>query len=155
MDHQEFNNQLEKTVLPILEQEGIQLIELKVQRWPGNSLVRLLVDKKEGGITIQECARLNEKIGNLLNSCNIIDDRYVLEVSSPGLDRPLKSRDDFQRCLNSRIRILLSEAVNGKMEWDGLLKRVTEDTLEMEIGGQNIMIELAKIILAKRVIEIS
>src|SRR5687767_14065925 len=79
---------------PILAQESIELVDLIYNRHGRFTTVRLLVDKV-GGITIQECTHLNRVVGTALDEANVITESYTLEVSSPGLDRPLSTKRDF------------------------------------------------------------
>jgi ribosome maturation factor RimP len=110
--------ELENIMRDHLESQGLELVEL-VYRFEGRYMVlRLLVDRPEGGITIEECARLNNEISCILDEKNIIEERFALEVCSPGLDRPLKSKNDFVRSLNRKVKFFLSQPVHGKIEVD-------------------------------------
>jgi ribosome maturation factor RimP len=131
--------------------QGIDLIEI-VHRYEGRDLVlRLLVDRPEGGITIGECASLNTRISSLLDEKNLLESRYILEVSSPGLDRPLKTRDDFRRCLNRKAKFFLATPVDGKLEWDGVIIKAEEDALYLDAQGRVLEIPLANINKAKQI----
>ncbi len=99
-------------------------------RYEGSDLVvRVLADRPEGGINLDECAGLNRDIGRLFDEKDIIRERYILEVSSPGLDRSLKTKDDFSRLLNKKAKFFLNEAINGKLEWDGLINKVGQESV--------------------------
>jgi len=151
MNYSKIIEDLKKIVLPILEKENIELVELDFIKTPGKSILRLLVDKKYGGISLSDCAQLNEKIGATLETYDSINN-YVLEVSSPGLDRPLKTKDDFLRCINRKIILNLSESINGKTEITGIIKNVSEDSLEIDLGYETKEISFHKIIKAKQII---
>lgn len=132
----------------------------------GNLVLRILADrsedhglasfgqshKPEGGINLDECARLNRDIGMLLDEKDIIRERYILEVSSPGLDRPLKTGEDFSRLLNKKAKFFLSEAVNGKLEWDGLINKVSQESVFIITKEGTIEAPLLKINKAKLII---
>ena len=144
--------QLNKIISDFLAENNFELVEF-IHRYEGRDLVlRLLVDKTEGSISMGECAQLNRQIGRLLDEKDIITSRYILEVSSPGLDRPLKTRKDFMRCLNKQVVFFLNDLVNGKCQWQGLINRVDERAVFIDQSGQVLDIPLTKINKAKLVI---
>lgn len=152
MVNQEAIAQLSNIVSGYLSENSFELIQL-IYRYEGRDLVlRLLVDKTEGSISMDECAQLNRQIGQLLDEKDIIRSRYILEVSSPGLDRPLKTREDFMRCLNKQAVFFLNDLVNGKCQWQGLISRVDKDCVFINQSGQVLGIPLTKINKAKLII---
>lgn len=152
MDYRGLVENLKEIILPALEEENIELVELNFVKAGGRSILKLLVDKKGGGINLQECAILNEKIGSLLDTQDVIKDRYILEVSSPGLDRPLMTKSDFLRCINKKVRIFLRESIAGKIELEGLILKVEDDSIYIDIEGNHLQIPLSKITKAKQII---
>ena len=111
MDRQELIAKLKDIIGNYLQGQGLDLIEL-IYRYGGRNLIlRILVDKPEGGISLDECAHLNNEISRILDEENILQERYILEVSSPGLDRPIATKKDFQRCVNRKARFFLSELI--------------------------------------------
>lgn len=128
-----------------LRLSGFELIEL-IYRPDGRRLVlSVLADKPQGGITLQECALVCRQIKNLLEEKNVIDIDYVLEVSSPGLDRPLKRPSDFLRHLNKEAVFFLNDLVNGRLQWQGVILRVDEAGVSIQAAGQVVEIPLIKI----------
>jgi ribosome maturation factor RimP len=125
----ESKEELRSLVLPLLETAGVVLIDMHFSRGRHKSFLRLLVDKQEGGIRVEELAFLNDKIGKALDGQNLVSNSYVLEVSSPGLDRPLVNKEDFLRCRNRRVRIILKEAMQGRFELLGVVVEVKEGSL--------------------------
>ncbi|HLG93781.1 MAG TPA: ribosome maturation factor RimP [candidate division Zixibacteria bacterium] len=112
----------------ILENEGFELVELAVLDRGHKTLVRVFADRPTGGISIGECARLSGKLSDWFDLENVFERAYVLEVSSPGLDRPLVTRRDFERKVGREVRIWLSD--NGTtLEASGNLLAVTDDGL--------------------------
>ena len=112
-NNEDILTQVEKAVLPILKVHGVEIVELKFHRQSREPLLRFLVDKPEGGITLGECAQLNQEIGNLLERMNLIEDHYVLEVASPGLDRQLKTEQDFKRVIGKQMQIVAKIPLEG------------------------------------------
>jgi len=152
MDYQAQVEELKRLISPALEAEGALLVDFNFVRATARPILKLLVDNKEGGISIGECARLNEMIGNLLDERNIMEEGYILEVSSPGLDRPVKSKDDFLRCRNRKVLFFLNEPINGRRELEGIVVRAEEDSVYIDLEGQSVEIPLLKINKGKQVI---
>lgn len=152
MDRQEIIGELKNIIGDYLKIQGLDLVDL-IYRHEGRDLIlRILVDRPEGGITMGECANLNKRISNLLDEKDILQTRYIMEVSSPGLDRALKTRNDFLRCINRRVRFFLNELINGKIELEGLISKVENDSVYIEFRNKLIEIPLTKINKAKQVI---
>jgi len=151
MNYRESAEGLKKIILPVLEEEGIVLVELRFMRTGSGMILRLLVDKKEGGISLQECARLNQKIGSLLDAQDIIKDRYILEVFSPGLDRDLVNKDDFSRCINRKVRVFLNECINAKTEIEGRIDKVEGELVYIDMGKEVVGIALSKITKVRQI----
>ncbi|MFH0918562.1 MAG: ribosome maturation factor RimP [Candidatus Omnitrophota bacterium] len=132
--------------------KGLEFIDL-IYRPEGKRLIlTVLADKPLGGITLQECAGLSRQLKNLLEEKNIIDGDYILEVSSPGLDRPLKRPKDFLRCLNKEAVFFLNDLVGGKCQWQGEINRVDGSVVFIRTGEQTLEIPLIKINKAQLVI---
>lgn len=121
--------EIKKLVLPLLVEKEVELVELVIGRQRGRSVLRFLVDSPAGGITLAECAQLNREIGRLLDQNDIIQESYVLEVSSPGLDRPLVNTRDFQRCHGQLIKIVLHRPIDGQNVWIGSVDTVDDKDL--------------------------
>jgi ribosome maturation factor RimP len=150
MDRQAIIEELRIIIGDYLKNEGLDLVDL-IYRYEGRDLIlRILADRPEGGINLDECARLNRGISETLDEKNILEGSYLLEVSSPGLDRPLKTRSDFLRCLNKKVRFFLSEPVNGKIEWEGSVINVSNILVNVNLGETVIDIPLEKINKAKQ-----
>ncbi len=143
-----------KTLLEdYLVKHGVDLVEL-IYRFEGKDLMlRILIDRPRGGISLDECAHLNTQIRSMLDEMAIMPDRYVLEVSSPGLDRPLKAQKDFLRCAGRKARFFLTEKIQEKIELEGIIKEVKEDAVVVETGDGTIAVPFAKINKAKQAIE--
>jgi ribosome maturation factor RimP len=153
MDLESKKAQLKEAILPILEEEVLELVEMNFILQGRSSTLRLLVDRKEGGISLGDCARLNTKIGAALDGVNLLAERYILEVSSPGLDRPLVTPRDYARCINRKVRFFLSESIKGKIEIQGEIKESTQGSVFVQVEDETIEIPLAKVLKAKQIIE--
>lgn len=145
---------VEDSVKEVLEPLGFVLIELKSMRTADGIILRFLIDRQEGGITLGECTKLNNQIGQLLGEKNIINDNYILEVSSPGLDRSLVDLSDFRRAQDKKIHIFLKETQDGKLEFEGkLIKCDAEKIIIINNENKEQFIPFSKINKAKKVIK--
>lgn len=105
---------------PVLEREGIELVDMECSRMGSRWLIRIYLDR-EGGITLQDCADMSRLIGDILDVNDIPPGPYNLEISSPGLDRPLTRDADFVRFKGSKVKIRLKEKVEGSRNFKGIL----------------------------------
>ncbi len=153
MDRQEIIAELKNVIGDYLKTRRMDLVDLILRHEGRGLILRILIDRPEGGITMGECAELNNQITILLDEKDILQTRYILEVASPGLDRPLKTKNDFLRCTNRRVRFFLNESINGKIELEGLISKVENDSVYIESKNEIIEIPLIKINKAKQVIE--
>ena len=152
MDRQTIINELRDLLGSYLKDQGLDLVDL-IYRYEGRNIyLRILVDKPEGGISLGECARLNNEISRILDEKDILRDRYMLEVSSPGLDRPLLTRSDFLRCIHRNARLFFLESINGKTELEGVITKVEDNSVYIDIDDNTLEIPLAKIKKAKQII---
>ena len=130
MNLEDIKSKLESLAQRIIEAGGIDLIELKVSGHKNDVLIQITADKPSGGITIGECAILNKSLVAAIEQDNIIPpENFSLELSSPGLDRPLVTRKDFARFMTHEIHFWLNEPIAGKKEVQGTLAEVNESSL--------------------------
>lgn len=142
-------DKIKEIVVPLIEGQGFDLVDLLMHRDNRRIIIRFLVDKPTGGISLDECTKLNEEIGQLLENQDFIQESFLLEVSSPGLDRPLMSLKDFIRALNKDVIIFLKEKVQEKIEISGKINAVKDNAVFVGIDGGEIEIPLEKINKAK------
>ena len=105
---------------PIASERGYFVVDITYRREGGQFVLRIALDK-EGGITMDECARLNNELGELLDKENIVDEGYLLEVSSPGLDRKLKKDSDFVWAGGKRVTVSTYAPMEGRNAFRGVL----------------------------------
>ncbi|MEK6567678.1 MAG: ribosome maturation factor RimP [Candidatus Omnitrophota bacterium] len=159
---QELLDKTKQVVQDYIEDLGYELVDLSLSKTRGNMTLKVLTDKPRGGISLKECADLNQGLSAILDRENTLGESYVLEVSSPGIDRPLTSRKDFLRAQARQIRVVLSEPIEGKYEITGIITKVEDDYLFLDSGepkiidgerGRTIRIPLNKIKKAKQLIK--
>jgi ribosome maturation factor RimP len=139
-------------VNPILEEGDYELVDVVFLTEHGRWVLRLYVDK-EGGVTLDDCVALSREIGDLLDVEDMIEQEYVLEVSSPGLDRPLTREKDFIRFTGEKIKVKLSEPMKGRRKFVGLLKQVEGGAIHLDVDGAPVEIPLDAVQKANLVYE--
>ena len=142
MDFEKMLEKVDKVVAPLIAPLGVELIEREFGSQHGQFVLRLYIDRPEGGITIDDCERVSKTIENPLESADIIPRRYTLEVSSPGVDRPLRRPQDFERFIGSRVVIKMKEQVEGSRNFTGLIKGYKEGIILLSVDGQDCSIPL-------------
>ncbi len=143
-------DRLKEIINPILQKESTELVEIIYRREGRRQVLRLLVDK-EGGITLSECVKLNEKISNILEEGNVITESYVVEVDSPGMDRPFKTKRDYERSKGRMVRVTLNEAILDKKEYIVRLEDVLTDSIKIDIKKKGLIeIPFTKIVRARQ-----
>ena len=119
-------------VEPALEYMGFELMDVEYLSTHGKWALRLYIDR-EGGVTLDDCARVSREIGDLIDVKDIIVHNYVLEVSSPGLDRPLKKEKDFEHAIGKKIKVKMVASVKGRRNYTGYLRNFQKGILYMEL----------------------
>jgi len=137
---------------PLLMNEGVELVEVQYRREARGWVLRLTIDK-EGGVTLDDCGRMSQAVGRELDVEDFISAPYVLEVSSPGLTRPLRSEKDFIKHCNRLIKLRTVDPINSRQQFKGRLLRVSNSQIELEIEEGIVQIPLAKIAKANLEIE--
>ena len=139
-------------IKPTLEGNGIELVDIEYKKTGRIRVLRVFIDKNQG-VTVHDCQELSREIEDLIEIHELIDDHYVLEVSSPGLDRPLKKDTDFLRNKGKRIQIKTYSPINNKKENAGTIRNFINDTLFLERKKDILKIPLTDIAQAKLIIE--
>ena len=137
---------------PILMNEGMELVEVDYRREARGWVLRLTIDK-EGGVTLDDCGRISQVVGRELDVEDFISAAYVLEVSSPGLTRRLRSEKDFIKYRNRLIKLRTVDPIDGRQQFKGKLLGVSNTLIEVEIKEGIVQIPLAKIAKANLEIE--
>ena len=126
------SEQVQALVEPIARAFGLEVLEvLYEKRFDGMNLT--VVIDKDGGVTIDDCEKLHRAIDEPLDELDPIDCAYILNVSSPGLDRPLKVERDYKRNLGKKISVKLYKPLNGKKTYNGILTEYGDDTFTIEL----------------------
>jgi len=125
---------IEEIVLPVIEQNGYEYVGTEYNKMGGTPELIVYADKP-GGLMLDDCERISRLIEPLIDERDPIEDSYCLCVSSPGLDRPLKTERDFERSIGKQVDLKLYRAENGKKEWSGVLVRHDSAEVVIEQDG--------------------
>ena len=128
---EDIEKRAEKLVLPIVEASQCELVDVEYVKEAGTFYLRVYADK-EKGITVDDCEVISRAFSDVLDREDFIDDSYILEVSSPGLGRPLKKEKDFARSIGQEVDIRLFKAINKEKDFTGILKSYDEKTVTIE-----------------------
>ncbi len=133
---EEYESKVEAWLLPLLEKNQFELVDVEYVREAGIWYLRAYIDK-EGGITVDDCEVVSRELGDWLDQKDFIEDSYILEVSSPGLGRPLKKEKDFARSLGKDVEVRLYRPINKQKEFTGTLKAYDADTVTLSMEDGN------------------
>jgi ribosome maturation factor RimP len=137
---------------PVLEEMDVELVDIEYLSEHGRWVLRIYADQ-EGGITLDVCARVSREIGDLIDVKDILQHEYVLEVSSPGLNRPLKKEKDFLRSIGNKIKIKMVEPVRGRRNFTGYLRDYKEGMLYIDVKNDLVPLPWAEVEKANLVYE--
>lgn len=127
--------ELETLLTPLIEQEGGELVDMQWRREGHRWMLRLFLDKP-AGITLDDCEYFSNRVGALLDEKDAISESYVLEVSSPGLDRVIKKDKDFARFSGKPVKLKLKLPENGQRRFSGVLQGLDEGKVAVQVGAE-------------------
>lgn len=125
---EEYEAKTESFLMPLMTENNFELVDVEYVKEAGNWYLRAYIDK-EGGITVDDCEIISRKLGDWLDEKDFIADSYILEVSSPGLGRPLKKDKDFNRSIGEDVDIKLYKPLNKQKDFTGTLISFDKDTV--------------------------
>lgn len=123
-----YEQKTEEILLTIVEENGFELVDVEYVKEGSTWYLRAYIDKP-GGINIDDCEVVSRRLSDILDEKDYIDDAYILEVSSPGLGRPLKKEKDFKRSLGEEVEIRTYRMIDKQKEFTGILKDYDEKTV--------------------------
>lgn len=144
-----YESRVEKHLLPLMEEHGFELVDVEYVKEAGTWYLRAYIDKP-GGFTVDDCEMVSRKLGDWLDKEDFIDESYILEVSSPGLGRPLKKEKDFVRNKGKEVDIKLYKAIDRQKDFTGILTDFDKDTVTITMGdGETVVFDKADIALIR------
>lgn len=146
---EEIEARTEELVMPLIAQKQFELVDVEYVKEGSSYYLRIYIDK-EGGITVNDCEAISRPFSDMLDQEDYIEGSYILEVSSPGLGRPLKKEKDFKRSLGEEVEIRLFRPVEHQKEWVGLLSAYDNQTVTIETeDGREITFERSNLALIR------
>lgn len=140
MNKTKIENIVEELALPIIDEFEYEFVDVELVMESKEWYLRVYIDK-DGGVTLDDCAKVSRKLSDKLDEVDPISFSYYLEVSSPGIDRPLKKEKDFVKFNGREIKVKLYKALDGKKVINGILKGMENNTILLEVNGQEIRID--------------
>ncbi len=150
---EQYEARTEQLITPIVQQNNFELVDVEYVKEAGTYYLRAYIDK-EGGININDCELVSRALNDLLDAEDFIEDSYILEVSSPGLGRPLKKEKDFQRALGDEVEVRTYRAIDKCKEFVGLLNTYDKETVTLQLDEEKeIVIERNNIALIRMALD--
>lgn len=147
----DLKEKVRKLAGPVVVAEGMELIHIECIKMHSRWIIRLYLDK-EGGVTLDDCTAVSNQVGDIFDINDLIDSQYTLEVSSPGLDRPISRDQDFMKYRGSRVVIKTSSKIDGIKNFKGHLIDFIEENdkkvIIVDVSGKNYRIPKTEIIKA-------
>jgi ribosome maturation factor RimP len=131
-------------ILPIVLNDGMELVDIEYRRESGGWVLRVILDK-EGGVTLDDCTRVSQEVGRNLDVEDIIPTSYTLEVSSPGLNRPLRTEKDFLKHLHQLVKVKTVDPVENRRQFKGRLQGVSKEGVEIQVDGRIFQIPFSNV----------
>ena len=145
---EEYESKTEAFLLLVLAEHNFELWDVEYVKEAGTWYLRAYIDK-EGGIAVDDCEVISRILSDWLDKTDFIEDSYILEVSSPGLGRPLKKERDFERSMGEEVEIRLYKAKNKQKEFTGILKAYDKETVTIETAEGELVFERPEIALIR------
>jgi ribosome maturation factor RimP len=123
------------------EVEGVELVLLEEAGSRRNKILRLYIDHPQG-VNLDLCARVSAAVGRALDEADVVDGAYTLEVSSPGIERPLRKRSHFEAQIGKKVYVKTRLPVDGSKVWQGILLQVTNESVVVGEGEREVLIPL-------------
>lgn len=146
---EEYESKTQQLLLPILAEHAFELVDVEYVKEAGDWYLRAYIDKP-GGITIDDCELVSRRLSDLLDEADYIKDAYILEVSSPGLTRPLKKDKDYDRNIGKLIDVRLYQPVDKRKDMTVTLLSYTKDTITVSEDEKEFVLERKNISMIRQ-----
>lgn len=137
----ELIDQLWALLEPVIQAEGMELIEVEYRRESHGWVLRLFIDQPDG-VTVDDCAGVSQVVGDFMDVSDLIQNRYHLEVSSPGLNRPLRKPEHFQNYIGKIIELRTSVPLDQRRRFKGVLTAAASGTISLDCRGKVVSIPM-------------
>ena len=145
---EEYEIKTEELVMPLIEQNNFELVDVEYVKEGSNWYLRVYIDK-ENGINVDDCELISRALSDLLDEKDFIEEAHILEVSSPGLGRPLKKEKDFARSIGEEVDVKLYRMKNGRKDYTGFLKAYDKETITIEEDEEEVVFLRSEVALVR------
>ncbi len=130
---------------PELLAQGYELVEVEYGRQDGSQVLRIYIDKEGSGISLDDCTKVTHLLNPLLDANDFVGCGYLLEVSSPGIDRPLRKPEHFLRYAGEAVKVVTQTAVGGRSRFSGVLKGFDDGMVLLDVDGETVSVYLENV----------
>lgn len=148
MAYTDLSTTLEGILDPIAERNGFELVAVEQAGGHKAPVIRVLLDR-EGGINLDALCEANSWVDEAIEDSGLMRGTYTLEVSSPGIDRPLRKRSDFERFAGETVTVKAKPSSGKRSAWTGTLLGMKDDLVALEVNGENVDIPLESVLKAR------
>lgn len=152
MNKRQIETRTEELVMPIVTENQFELVDVEYVKEAGNWYLRGYIDKP-GGITVNDCETVSRAFSDKLDENDFIEDSYIMEISSPGLDRPLKKEKDFQRNMGKLVEVRTYRPIEKQKEFCGILTAFDSNSVTIDEDGTERTFEKKDMALIRQAIE--
>lgn len=145
---------LEKLIEPIAEREDLELVDVELVREPVGLVLRILLDTREGGIAVDKLSKVSHEVSAILDETDIVAQKYMLEVSSPGIERPLRKPEHFKRFVGSKVSVKTVKPIGKRKQFKGQLLEADDNGFVVEVDGERIAITYDNVSKARLQVDI-
>ena len=155
--YREIPEELRALIEPVVDEAGFELVDVQLARGGKPWTLKITIDTPEcdGRVSVDSCAAISRELGSQLDVADAIEAGYRLEVSSPGLDRPLAREKDFASACGREVQIETRQPISGRRRFRGVLLRFEEDVAAIEVDGNEVEISFAEVSKAKTIYQFS
>lgn len=144
-----YEQKTEELITPFVEDKGFELVDVEYVKEGGNWYLRAYIDKP-GGITVDDCEVISRSLSDKLDEEDFIEGAYILEVSSPGLGRPLKKEKDFVRSMGQEVELRTYRAIEKQKEFWGILDAYDKSSITLEVEeGEKLVFDRSNVALVR------
>ncbi len=149
MSYSKLEQRIIDLATPVAQENGCYIYDVEYAKEGKSRTLRIFADKEEGGISLDECEAISRRMSDLLDECDPIRENYMLEVSSPGIERRLRTPEHFEKYVGRTIDIGLYKAVNGEKAISGVLKGFEDEKITLEVQGEDVSIMQSETTIVK------
>ncbi|MFN2364711.1 MAG: ribosome maturation factor RimP [Halarsenatibacteraceae bacterium] len=132
----------EELVKNIIVNDNLEIVSVEYLKEGSNWVLRVYLEDREGKLSIEDCTRISRDLSNMLDEEDFIDNSYILEVSSPGVERPLRNEEDYNRFKGKKVFIKTYAPLNGQKEFNGTLKGLVDNSVKIISNDTEEIIEI-------------